>query len=75
MLGYTAAYGELRDGDTRLDDGVLLLFRAPASYTGEDVAEISCHGGPAVTQAVLQACIHAGAGGANFPAAPLKTAS
>ena len=37
MAGYTACYGEIRDGETRLDDGVLLIYRAPRSYTGEEV--------------------------------------
>lgn len=64
MKGYTAAYGRIFDGnldDERLDDGVLLVFRAPHSYTGEDVCEISCHGGIYVTRRVLSACLKAGA--------------
>ncbi|MCR4780394.1 MAG: tRNA uridine-5-carboxymethylaminomethyl(34) synthesis GTPase MnmE [Ruminiclostridium sp.] len=61
MRGYTACYGEIRDGDTRLDDGVLLIFRAPHSYTGEDTAEISCHGGVYAAKRVLSACFAAGA--------------
>lgn len=61
MAGYTAAYGKISDGEERLDDGVLLVFRAPRSYTGEDVCEISCHGGIYVTRRVLTACIKAGA--------------
>lgn len=61
LQGYRAAYGKIYDGDERLDDGVLLMFRAPHSYTGEDVAEISCHGGIYVTRRVLAACIKAGA--------------
>ncbi|MDR0222967.1 MAG: tRNA uridine-5-carboxymethylaminomethyl(34) synthesis GTPase MnmE [Oscillospiraceae bacterium] len=60
MAGYTAAYGSIRD-KTKLDDGVLLVYRAPKSYTGEDVAEITCHGGVYVARKVLQACINAGA--------------
>ncbi len=39
----------------RLDDGLLLWFPGPASYTGEDVAELQVHGGPAVRQALLGA--------------------
>src|SRR5947208_1911029 len=42
-------YGILRDStvsEDRIDDVLLLLFRAPRSYTGEDVVEFSCHGGP-----------------------------
>ena len=61
LSGYHAAYGRIYDGDELLDDGVLLMFRAPHSYTGEDVAEISCHGGIYVTRRVLAACIKAGA--------------
>lgn len=61
MTGYTAAYGEICSGGKRLDDGVLLVFRAPQSYTGENVAEISCHGGIYVTRRVLSACLEAGA--------------
>lgn len=61
MRGYTAAYGKIYDGKERLDDGVLLVFKAPHSYTGEDVCEISCHGGIYVTRRVLTACIKAGA--------------
>lgn len=59
--GYRAAYGKICDGDERLDDGVILMFRAPHSYTGEDTAEISCHGGIYVTRRVLTACVRAGA--------------
>ena len=61
MEGYTAAYGKIYDGDERLDDGVLLVYKAPHSYTGENVAEISCHGGIYVTRRVLTACLKAGA--------------
>lgn len=61
LEGYRAAYGRIFDGGERLDDGVLLMFRAPHSYTGEDVAEISCHGGIYVTRRVLSACVKAGA--------------
>lgn len=61
MKGYTAVYGRIFDGETQLDDGVLLVFRAPHSYTGEDVCEISCHGGIYVTRRVMTACLKAGA--------------
>lgn len=61
MKGYTAAYGEITDNGKRLDDGVLLIYRAPHSYTGENVAEISCHGGLFITKRVLSACFSAGA--------------
>ena len=61
MDGYTAAYGKIHDGEAHIDDGVLLVFRAPRSYTGEDVAEITCHGGVLIARRVLRACINAGA--------------
>ncbi len=61
MNGYTAAYGRIFDGDEQLDDGILLVFKAPHSYTGENVCEISCHGGIYVTRRVMTACLKAGA--------------
>ncbi len=62
MEGYTCAYGKIHtsDGD-ELDDGVITIFRAPRSYTGEDVAEISCHGGIFITEKVLRAMYDCGA--------------
>ena len=44
-----------------MDDGVITIFRAPRSYTGEDVAEISCHGGIFITEKVLRAIYDCGA--------------
>jgi tRNA modification GTPase len=53
---------ELRDAAGALVDEVLLtVFRAPRSYTGEDVVEIGCHGGVLVTRKVLNALLEAGA--------------
>ncbi|MBR2355295.1 MAG: tRNA modification GTPase [Kiritimatiellae bacterium] len=46
---------------TPLDDGVLLSFAAPRSYTGEDVVELQCHGGTVAPRRVLEACLAAGA--------------
>lgn len=54
-------FGSIRSGERVIDRGVCVFFAAPASYTGEDVAEISCHGGVAVTSDVLAAVIAAGA--------------
>lgn len=61
IKGYTALFGHVYDNDTVIDECVTLIFRAPKSYTGEDVAEISCHGGMYVTQRVLRAVLAAGA--------------
>ncbi len=54
MDGYTCAYGQILRENTVLDDCVLTVFRAPHSYTGEDVVEISCHGGRFLTQKILR---------------------
>jgi len=58
--------GEIVDETGRfVDQAMLSVHRAPASYTGEDLVEISCHGGTLVTAKVLEACLHAGARGAR----------
>lgn len=63
FASHTAHHGALLDPQTSesIDDVVLTIFRAPRSYTGEDVAELSCHGGVAVLRAALDAAIRAGA--------------
>lgn len=61
MPGYTCAYGYAFDGSEKLDDCILTVFRAPHSYTGEDIAEISCHGGLYVTKRILRAALKNGA--------------
>ena len=50
-----------RPSPTALDEGILLAFRAPRSYTGEDVVELQCHGGAVTPRRVLAACFAAGA--------------
>ena len=57
----TLHVGYLKDDKTILDEVVISLFKKPASYTGEDVIEISCHGSPYVQQQVLDALIRNGA--------------
>lgn len=59
--GYTAAFGGVYDNDEKIDEAVCLVFRAPKSYTGEDVCEISCHGGLYITKRTLRAVLDAGA--------------
>lgn len=61
MNGYTAAYGNVYDDSEKIDEVVVTVFKAPHSYTGENVLEISCHGGMYVTKQVLRAVINAGA--------------
>ena len=61
MKGYTAAYGSIIYENEKLDECVALVFRAPHSYTGENVVELSCHGGVYITRQVLRAVLEAGA--------------
>ncbi|MBQ6893374.1 MAG: tRNA uridine-5-carboxymethylaminomethyl(34) synthesis GTPase MnmE [Clostridia bacterium] len=57
----TAYFGDIIYGGAAIDDGIVTVFKAPASYTGEDMVEISCHGGVLVTNRVLEAVFKAGA--------------
>lgn len=61
MKGYSAAFGKICHNGEEIDEAVALVFRAPHSYTGEDVVELSCHGGIYITKQVLRAAISAGA--------------
>ncbi|WP_448560902.1 tRNA uridine-5-carboxymethylaminomethyl(34) synthesis GTPase MnmE [Trichothermofontia sp.] len=56
-------YGHIRHPQTRqlVDEALLLLMRAPRSYTREDVVEFHCHGGIMAVQSVLQLCLEQGA--------------
>ena len=56
-------YGDIvsfSDG-ARLDDGLLTYFKAPHSFTGEDVVEIACHGGEVISSLILSNILTAGA--------------
>ena len=58
----TAVHCSFQDAQgERVDEGIALYFRAPHSYTGDDVLELQGHGGPIVTHAVLSAVLDAGA--------------
>lgn len=61
MKGYTAAFGKIVENEEEIDEAVALVFKNPMSYTGEDVVELSCHGGIYITKIVLRAVINAGA--------------
>lgn len=58
---HTLHFGTLRDGERILDEVVVSLFRAPRSYTREDVVEISCHGSDYIVQQVLSLLVRRGA--------------
>jgi len=63
--GFTVQYGHVISKENAhaqiVDEVLLLVMRAPKSYTCEDMVEISAHGGPAVMQAILQLLLKAGA--------------
>ena len=61
LKGYTAAFGHIYSNNEVIDEGVATVFRNPKSYTGEDVVEISCHGGMYITKEVLRSVLDAGA--------------
>ena len=54
-------YGDIVEDGEVIDDVLLTRFPAPGSYTGEDTAEIACHGGMLVTRTVLEAVLRHGA--------------
>ncbi|MCD7944650.1 MAG: tRNA uridine-5-carboxymethylaminomethyl(34) synthesis GTPase MnmE [Clostridia bacterium] len=56
-----ARYGKIYSRGKVIDDGIAVVFYAPRSYTGENVVEISCHGGILLTNRVLEAIFSAGA--------------
>ena len=58
---HTLHIGMLQDGSKKIDEVVVSLYKAPRSYTGEHVVEISCHGSAYIQQQVLEACMNKGA--------------
>ena len=61
LAGYRAKYGNIICNGEAADNAVALVFRAPKSYTGEDVVELSVHGGLYIVQKTLEAVFEAGA--------------
>jgi tRNA modification GTPase len=54
-------FGVIEDAGRKIDEVLFSLRRAPASYTGEDVVEIACHGGVLITRRILELVLRAGA--------------
>ncbi len=52
-LSHSVHFGHVHDGNRRIDQVLVSVFRAPNSYTGEDVVEISCHGNPFIVSQIL----------------------
>lgn len=61
MKTHTIHYGYIMDGDELIDEVMVLLMRAPNSYTREDTIEIDCHGGVLVVKKILETVIKYGA--------------
>ena len=59
--GYTALFGDVCSNGEAVDQAVALVFKAPLSFTGEDVVELSCHGGDFVLRKVLRLVLDSGA--------------
>ncbi len=59
--GYTIHFGNIVDQGNFVDEALFSIFRAPKSYTGEDVVEIGCHGGSYITRRILSIVLGAGA--------------
>lgn len=59
--GYTAHFGTVAEGERLLDEVIVTVFRAPHSYTGEEMIEISCHGSAYIVQEILALLIRRGA--------------
>lgn len=61
IQSHTVSYGHIYDGEECLDEVLVTVFKAPKTYTREDVVEINCHGGMFVTNRVLETMIKNGA--------------
>lgn len=59
--GYTVTFGTVQEENEVVDEVLVSIFRAPKSYTGEDVVEIGCHGGLFITRKILSLCLGKGA--------------
>jgi len=58
---HTLHVGLLKTGEEIIDEVVVSVYRAPKSYTGEDVVEISCHGSTHIEEKIISACVQLGA--------------
>ena len=57
----TIFYGYIKDGDTIVDEVILLAYKGPHSFTGEDSAEIICHGSPLIFNKIIEVALKNGA--------------
>ena len=61
IKGYTMKYGNIVDGDKIVDEVLVSYFKAPRSYTTENMCEINSHGGTIVMRKILELCLKNGA--------------
>ena len=59
-LPYKMQFGAIKDGDRLIDECLVVTFRAPHSYTGENSAEIYCHGSQYIVQEILKLLLKLG---------------
>ena len=57
----TILYGSIIDDNEKIDDVILLAYKGPKSFTGEDSVEIICHGSPLICKQIIEICIKNGA--------------
>lgn len=57
----TVLFGHIYDNDEKIDDVVLIAYKGPKSFTGENSVEIICHGSPLISKQIIEACIKNGA--------------
>lgn len=60
-FSHTVTFGEILDGEEKIDEVLVTVMKGPHSYTGEDVVEISCHGSLLIQQKILSLLINNGA--------------
>ena len=61
IKGYTIKYGHIKDGENIIDEVLVSYFKAPKSYTTEDMCEINSHGGTIIMRKILELCLKNGA--------------
>lgn len=62
IKGYTIKYGEIVDNEEIIDEVLVSYFKAPKSYTTENMCEINSHGGSIIVKKILEICLKNGAG-------------
>ena len=58
---HTITYGFIKDGNEKIDEVLVNIYRGHKTFTGEEMVEINCHGGIFITQKVLNLCLKKGA--------------